>query len=178
MKTFNIGDVVWIAVVTAVEKSTTCPDCFGKRFLKVILGNDSVVTVDCPECQRGCYGSQGEVRSHEYAPKVEEVTVTGVEKEGERLRYRFFGHYNVNDCDVFANREGAEARMVVLAREKSSDDAKRFVSKEKPTRTWAYNATYHRGCIRRAERELAYHRSKLEVCKLNCDVPITKIPTP
>ena len=36
-------------------------------------------------------------------------------------------------------------------------------SEYKDTRSWAWNATYHRGCIRQAEKDLEYHRAKLAV---------------
>ena len=35
------------------------------------------------------------------------------------------------------------------------------------THTWAWNVTYHRGCIKRAESDLAYHAAKLAVAKEN-----------
>jgi hypothetical protein len=51
--------------------------------------------------------------------------------------------------------------------EKAAQEEHRLATREKPTRTWAWNATYHRGCIRKAEHDLEYHRSKLTVALIH-----------
>jgi hypothetical protein len=164
---FSLGDLVWVASVRWAQKQIRCPDCFGKRFLRVILGDDSQVTVECPECCRGYEGPQGVVGTYDYIASVEPEIVSGLEKdwrdEREVIVYRFNHHSGVVETDCFATKEEAEQRASVLAKEQAEQEAKRLASKEKPNKSWAWNATYHRGEIRRAERDLIYHRSKLEV---------------
>jgi hypothetical protein len=76
---FNLGDHVWYAGISSGQKQIQCPDCFGKKFLTVILGDDSVVTVECPECRKGYYGSSGTILSYDYETSVELCRVEGVE---------------------------------------------------------------------------------------------------
>lgn len=159
---FNIGDAVYTASANWCPKQIVCPDCCGKKFLTVILGDDSHVTVDCRGCEKGYLGPSGTINSYDYHPHVEAHVVTGVRKTGEGFEYTF-GHQRSDGENAFVTLREAEERAETLARNSKIAEEKRLLTKEKDHESWAWNANYHRGCIRRAEKEIAYHRSKLEV---------------
>lgn len=160
---FSIGDTVFIARVNSTEKWIACPDCFGKRYLTVILGDESQVTIDCACCARGYEPSKGIVLSYYYnSPQAEEVVVCDIELREGKIRYNWS-----DEEDVFATEEEALARSVAKAADLEIEEQRRIHKKEKDTRTWSWNATYHRQQIRHAEKELAYHKSKLEAAKFH-----------
>jgi len=73
---YNIGDKVWRATSGTEEKKVLCPECFGKTFLTVILGDNSQVKIWCVSCTvRSEYSyediSTGYVRYYEWHAKVE-----------------------------------------------------------------------------------------------------------
>jgi len=45
-------------------------------------------------------------------------------------------------------------------------EREKIATKEKDTRTWAWNASYHRRQIKDAKRQLEYHTAKLNVASL------------
>ena len=53
-----------------------------------------------------------------------------------------------------------------LAKEHNQEELAKIYRKEKNNHTWSWNAHYHRDCIRRAEKDLIYHKAKLEVAKV------------
>jgi len=165
MSRYKIGDTVWHAHAGTKDKWITCPDCFGKRFLTVTLGDDSQVTIDCTACFSGCDTPRGMVKTYSYEANVRSVVITGMEshmKEGKEQTRYYFDRCCLADEDQFSDtKEGAEDRAVELATDHAREEEARLAMKHKDTRSWAWNATYHRGCVKRAERELEYHRVKL-----------------
>lgn len=160
---FSYGEMVWCAEVRSTEKQVKCPDCFGMKYLRVMLGDDSVVTVDCPECERGYLGPQGTVTADDYAAVTEPHMITAIEysdSDGE-FRYGFYQRCGVEESRCFATQEEAVVRAAELQKEYEEREQKRFAAKEKPNRSWAWNATYHRGCLRRAQKYIEYHTKKL-----------------
>jgi hypothetical protein len=157
---FNIGDKVYTARVEYRAKSITCPDCFGKARLTVILGDGEQVQVDCTQCSHGYDGSTGRINSYDYFPEVNERIITGITIKNDGIEY-YCSSWIIDGEKVFATREEAEKMAIVLTREDEGRELKKLMSKHKDTRSWAWNATYHRGCIRQAEKDLAYHKAKL-----------------
>lgn len=158
---YKIGDLVYYASVQCTPKEIPCPDCLGNRYLTVTLGDKTLVTVDCPECERGWRGSLGTVTTYDYLPHVDCLDIIGVEKEKGELFYHLPGYWRATE--VFSTQDEAENRAKELVVEYTENEAKRLKTKEKPTKTWAWNATYHRSKIRQAEKDLIYHKSKLDV---------------
>ena len=166
MSKFNIGDRVWFASVQWQQDWIICPDCLGKRFLTVILGDDSQVTVDCAGCQAGYDPPRGKVTVYAYVPEVKQIKIDGRdERSNEPTEYRFNsfsgGCYTTKENQLFATEEEAKIEAERLKKESEENQEKQIAQKEKPARTWAWNATYHRGCIKRAEKDLVYHKAKL-----------------
>jgi hypothetical protein len=159
----KIGDTAWHAEHNSIEKQRTCPDCFGKKKLTVILGDDSRVEIDCTGCVRGYDPPRGYVTYHEYSPAVHPVVIDRVEESSDGITYGFNGCYRTKE--LFLARDVAEARAKTLAEEYNEGELKRFQKKEKDSHTWAWHVTYHRRCIKQAEKDLEYHSAKLGIAQ-------------
>uniref|UniRef100_A0A6H1ZM92 Uncharacterized protein n=1 Tax=viral metagenome TaxID=1070528 RepID=A0A6H1ZM92_9ZZZZ len=170
MKPFEIGQAVFMAHFGRQETFVTCPDCLGSKHVLVILGDGTEVTIECGGCDPGGYQpSQGVIRQYAYDNKYHKHTVTGVKVSTTGVEYELDnygdGSYFTGKAEeVFATQEEAIAAGVVRKLELEVEENKRLMSKTKNARSWAWNATYHRQCIKRLERELEYHRSKVSVC--------------
>ncbi len=164
----QLGETAWLAKARQHCKTEQpCPDCAGRKFVEVGLGDGSWVTVDCENCKLGYEPPRGYVLVDSYKPDVDLVTVGKIESElvdGEQVSfYSGEGFYRVQESDLFECKLDALERAQVLTDARVGDENARHLRKEKDSRTWSWNATYHRRCIRQAEKDLAYHKSKLAV---------------
>jgi len=166
MNKFNIGDKVWYARTGGTQKTVICPECFGKKFLTVILGDDSQVTIDCAGCAMGFEPPKGYVTYWEWGVDVKEVVIERLEIEKDKIEYGFLDCYRAESNRIFPTKEEAEKRALELAEEHNKEELARIHRKEKNNHTWAWNAYHHRDCIRRAENDLVYHKAKLDVAKI------------
>ena len=157
---FNIGDKVWVALAEQQEKKVECPECCGKRKLQVILGDGTVVSIDCECCKYGYEGSRGFIQTNEFYVRVEPDTITGAEIEFSKIRYKLQTHYT-ESANIFATKEEAEARSAVQVIEQAAREAIRMKQKERQEKSWAWNAAYHRREIRDFKKRIAYHEAKL-----------------
>src|ERR1035437_2248539 len=109
---FKIGDTVFQARGEQTRIWITCPECCGDGWLRVILGDDSQVSIACVCCERGYEGSPGRISTYVFSADVHATQVVGTESE---LRngvlhtcYKFNGGYTTDELDVFATREYAQ----------------------------------------------------------------------
>lgn len=166
---FNIGDTVFVARANPVEKQVVCPHCFGKKFLTVILGDGSQVKIDCTGCARGYETPTGSVSYHEFTPYVEQHTITGMDSSQsngqiEVMYWSGCGGFEGRRC--FATEAEALARAQELLSEHQKEEERRLnQAKTNQDRSWAWNATYHRNELKRAQESVRYHTAKLDVCK-------------
>jgi hypothetical protein len=86
-----------------------------------------------------------------------------MEAREDRTRINVDGYYAQQ---VFDSEQEALEYAKALRDAHEADERRRILAKEKDTRSWAWNATYHRKRIKEAEKQIAYHRSKLEVAAL------------
>ncbi len=167
---FKIGDKVFRARYDRHEKWVVCPDCLGSRTVKMILGDGTEITIECGGCDPGGYQpSIGKIKQYEYATRVWEHTVTGVCMHGTELKYELDnfgsgGYWSGDDSNVFATMEEAQAEGERQRLEHEAEENKRWMSKTKDHHSWKWNAAYHRRCIKDLERQLEYHRGKVQVC--------------
>jgi|ERR1039458_3737420 hypothetical protein len=161
-----LGDSKWIAKAAQHSKvSVPCPDCFGKKFLTVTLGDDSQVTIDCSTCASGFESPRGYVLIDHYEPDAERVTIRSIELESIDNQPVYSGEtfYRLLESELFEHYSEALARAVIKARLLAVEAEARFQRKEKDTHTWAWNVTYHRRSLKEAQRQLDYHTAKLAV---------------
>lgn len=166
MEKYKIGDVVWYAKMKSVEGIEPCPDCFGQRALTVIKGDGSQVSIECAGCSAGYEPPKGYVRYNKWIADVCQVTIQRIEITPQGVEYWHSESYRVREEDIFDSKEEAEKRAIVIFEEHDAQEIARIHQKEKHNRTWSWNAHYHRDCIKRAEKDLAYHTAKLNVAKI------------
>lgn len=165
---FQIGDKVWYASVEHQEKWVPCTDCLGHKYLRVTFGDGTEVSIDCALCALGFEPPRGVIKLYSYDALVREIIIGGMEiQKGKSIEYKFDcysgGCYRADEDRVFATKEEADAAAKILATKMTQDEIDRINRKEKETRTWAWNASYHRRCIKDAKRDVEYHTAKLEV---------------
>lgn len=166
---FNIGDTVWMAKTDTRPVYKQCLECMGKRFLTVILGDDSHVTIECECCRRGYLGAQGQHEYYEHFEAVLQMVISGVESSDSTFEYRLriadFSCYIVKESDVFSTEEEAKNRADYLSIERTESQKNSVRCKANNQRSWTWHVKYHRDAIRRAQESIAQHSSQLEYAK-------------
>ena len=166
MNKFNIGDWVWIAESGSTQKYKICPDCMGKLYLTVILGDNSQVTIPCATCAPGIEPPTGKVSYYEWDASVRTAIVRKIEIEaGKPVEYYLDQCGYAKEYNVFATKEDAEIRAKELQKQHNEEEAKKVYQKDKNNHTWAWHVRYHREQIKRAQYELEYHTAKLQAAK-------------
>jgi len=162
----KLGDNVWVASIERYTESILCLECFGKKSLTVILGDDSRVEIPCVGCACGYDPPTGFMSHAQYKPDVRRETIIRIEVEPDKIEYLTQNSHLFKDSEVFDTEEEAEKRAIILMNEHNEEEKKRMYCKERPSRTWAWNVHYHRKQIRDAEKTIAYASEKLGIAKL------------
>lgn len=169
MKEYNIGDKVYWAVYDRKDVIKTCPVCFGKKVVIVILGNDEKIETPCTYCESGFEGARGYIRENEWTSKVELVGITAKEvnenSEGRFIEYRY-GHYCLDNKDIFDTIEQAETRVAEKIKEQEVEESKRYEHiKKNKLMSLSWSIGYHQRRVKDAEREIKYHSEKVKLIK-------------
>ncbi len=171
MKTYNIEDKVWHATWTSIDEPVTCPECFGKLYLTVILGDDSQVTIACAGCASGYDPPKGYVTYYKASAEVELVTIDRVEINPTYIEYAFnkvgCTCHIARDTDLFATKEEAQIRAKQLEKEHNKQELAKIHRKEKNHRDWSWHVHYYRRQIRDAEKTIEYATKQLDAAKLH-----------
>lgn len=160
----EIGQQVFVAHAYSHAKVwAPCPVCYGKLAVTLELGNGERVSIQCDACGLGFEGPQGRVREYRAASGVRAAVVDGVQVQnnGWRIIVAHAGSEIWGET-VFATEAEAEARRVVMHAEVEKDAEHRCMQQREYKRkkpTWLVR--YHREQIKRAEKDLAWHRAKL-----------------
>lgn len=164
---YNMGDLVFWATAGTTSKYVTCPDCFGKQFLTVIMGDGTQHTIDCECCREGLVMSRGQVTTWEFAAEVHSGTVSGIEADPfDRVQWRYqIDNHRVDETDIRTTREAAEIRANELVTEHTAHEAVAFQQKYKEHKNWQWHVSYHRKELKRAEDQIKYHTAKLSVAQ-------------
>jgi hypothetical protein len=163
---FEVGQQIWWASWSTSNDHVVCPDCQGDGRLRVTFADDTTVSIACRNCASGYDAPTGYVRVYERTPRVESCTVTGYEVTGSNVRWRTSSSHVVDDEDLFDNEADCHARAQAVCDEANAAERDRVMNKEKDTRTWAWNASYHRREIASAKKRIEYHTAKLAVASL------------
>ena len=168
---YSIGDTVWYARCNWTNEKATCPDCGGTGRIRCIMHDETTVSVECQGCQSGYDPPTGFVTVYGYYSHVEPITITGAEVGERETRYRSH-NYSIEASSLFPTKEEAEAAATRMVEEAKAKQAEKIAQKEKDSRSWAFNASYHRSCIRRAQKDIEYHTAKLSVAAIKAKEPV------
>lgn len=169
MPKFRVGDKVWWAKCRWENKQILCPTCFGKKEVKLILGNGDEVTLPCQGCAPGFEFPTGQISEYDYVSEPEQVYITGMDIEingnKEKVRYRGTS-YIYDEEDLFLDQLEALAE---------SQEKKRKLDEEQLTRTeyikknvhksFSWNARYHMREAKQLRSKAEYHDKMAIVCK-------------
>ena len=168
---YAIGQEVWWATCRIEETSIECPHCGGTGRLRVTFHNETTVSIDCQNCAKGYEPPTGRVRVHNRTPRAIIATIMGIEIRGDGdIEYRISESYIIDEDRLFESRDAAMACAETLAADEDRTERERVQKKEKDTRSWAWNATYHRRQIAHAKKEITYHESKLAVASVKAKI--------
>jgi hypothetical protein len=170
---FKLGDTVFMASYDRNEKSTVCPDCLGSARVKVTLGTGEEILIECGGCDPGGYqGSTGRIKQYDYAVKIVKRVVTGINLQDNDVEYRLNGDGGYADIGsqnggyrVYLTEDEARAGGEEMRRKHENEENRRLLAKTKDHHTWGWNVSYHRKQIKELERTLAWHHTKVEICK-------------
>ncbi len=105
------------------------------------------------------------ITRYERTPKAIKTKIIGVEVTADAIQYQLPEAYRVDERDIFNSEADAVDRARELADQLNADELERILKKDKDTRSWSWNATYHRRCIRDAQKQIDYHTRKLDVAR-------------
>jgi hypothetical protein len=164
---FNVGDPIWFANCGTREIQISCPVCFGKKAVRVELGDGSLVTTDCQMCGLGFEPPRGFVTQWEWIaePKREVIERKSVEENrGERaIQYQSRTCYS---REAFSSKEEAMARCLELAAEHAAEEKERLEwSKEKAHKSYSWHVGYHRREAKELRRRAEFHDARAVACQ-------------
>lgn len=161
---FQIGETVYCAYASAYARNRVpCPLCFGNLSVGVVLGNGVIQPVECSACGLGYGGPRGFIEERAPHSAVESGEITSVSKGRHGFTYEVNGS---SRREIFRTEAEAEARRVELHAEACVEAASvnESIAKEKK-KGLAWSVRYHQECIRRIERDLAYHEGRLLISR-------------
>lgn len=161
---FSLGDTVYVVQGCRSEPvEKTCPVCFGKRCVTVILGNGKLEDVLCEYCGKGYEGPRGYVVDHERQYAVRQAIITGVSFTNHKWEFALdYGRTGTGESELYRDEESAEAALAKLMEEIKKEEAGLLANRvnySKANLTWRVG--YHRKCIQDLEREVEHHRKLL-----------------
>lgn len=162
MKTYSIGDKVWIAQVRQHTYFVECLVCAGKRHVTLILGDGEHVSIACGHCTCGLE-STGKCRRYRFDATPEQVTVTRVEQRVDGLSYNAGSGYSLSAEQLFDTEDAAAARCVELRAELTEKDLTDFLrGKEhhKQSNSYAWHVGYHRTNAKKDRQSAEWHEAK------------------
>lgn len=172
---YKIGDVVWAAHFDPLEPiKIPCSVCNGDKKVTLILGNGDRIYLTCGYCGNRNMGIptgyEEEYRS-ESKPKAVHIDAIEIEitEEGEKVTYKAGSNgvfYLYPEDMVFSDynealKKGEELKEKDLHEQK----ARAAFLKADVTKSFAWNAGYHRKEAKRLKSQIAYHEEKASLCK-------------
>jgi ribosomal protein S27E len=163
---YEIGQKLWLASWDSSEDYVRCPDCGGTGRLLVTFHDETTVSIECAGCASGYNPPTGYVRVYNRRAKALPVIITGVEVRDGKTEWRTNSHYCPDEADLYDNENDCLAGALLKAQKADQEEREKIGAKEKPTRTWAWNASYHRKEIKRCKESIEYHERKLAAANL------------
>jgi len=163
---YQIGQSVWVATWDSTENYMICPDCGGTGRVRVIHHDDTLMSIECAGCSAGYEPPTGRVRVYDRRPRAELTYIVGVEITEGKTEWNTKGRWHFDEAEIYETESEAMAAAILKAEKADLEEREKISAKEKPTRTWSWNAHYHRKEIKEAQRRLEYHTKKLAVANL------------
>jgi len=169
MTKFNIGETAWLARCSRQPINKTCPTCYGKKEVTLILGNGDHVILPCMGCAPGFEQPRGYVEEYELSSEPEPFTITGIEIQDDgkeqKVTYRK-GCYLADEERLFKTREEAMVKSAEMKAELEKEQkSKAFYIKHDKNKSYSWNAHYHIREAKRHRKDALYHDEMAKICK-------------
>jgi len=168
-RVLNVGDKIWMARCALESVRQTCPICFGKLRVTLILGDESQASVECDYCGKGYEGPRGYVDDYELKsdPMLIEVTGRNMRQDGYKERWSYHVRNYYAEADVlYETQEEAATRCAEMVAAHEEDEAARAEHRKQYGRkSFSWGVGYHLREIKRCEQQIAWHRQRVEVCR-------------
>lgn len=160
-----IGDIIyWVESSANYGKEIPCPMCFGKRFVTLILGDDSKCEIECGYCSHGVDRPSGIAKTWEPHAAVRSGKITGIStRDGIRYEAGYTSLYahETYDSQAIAD-EVCKSRLEEVKKHAEEWHIESFVNCKKKQ---IWSAGYHRESIKSAERNIEWHKMRLNMIK-------------
>jgi hypothetical protein len=167
MNKYNIGDTVyWVESSTHRNQTVRCPMCFGKRYVSIILGDDSVEKIACGFCERGMERSSGTATVWKADAVIKSGVISGLSMKSGVV-YEI-GYRNLEECYVYADNIEAEVKRKLefeKVKRRADNWFKDSFIRCKKKQVWSVG--YHKNCIKSAETNIEWHNVRLGIIKEN-----------
>ena len=164
MKTpFEIGRTYYLPLTHPEQIQVTCPVCYGKKKVVIILGNDERVEVECDGCGLGYEGPRGFVHDYSYEARVTPFTIDSVvSMHGDSWYVRSTTGEQANWGQLCETDEQAmECSRQQMQSFVDENMRRSATSKKQKLREKTWSVRYHEDCIREVEKKIAWHRQKV-----------------
>ena len=161
---FAFGQTVYVARATPYkEERVPCPICFGKKVIRLELGNGEMQPFECDMCGKGWEQATGFVTRGVPFSEVTSGQVVGLVQSDEGWIVKVNGwDHSPRDRDVFATIEEAEARRAEMHKEAEQQAQRNFENQFKSkAKEGGWKVGYHKREIADCERKIAWHRARL-----------------
>jgi len=175
---YKVGDEVWFARCGNEHIQETCPVCYGKLEVTLILGNEDKIKLPCDYCRRGIGGPTGVINEYDYVSKPEQIRISQVDSketiDGIIHEYHSLPYYHHEESLLFDTKEEALAKCIMIKEEFEKDQITRTENiKKSKNKSFSWNAGYHIGEAKRNRKSAEYHEKMAVICKQR--VPKEKI---
>lgn len=176
---FPIGSTAWWAHCGQREVTRSCPVCFGKLRVTVILGNEEAISTPCDYCGKGYEGPTGTEKEYEWVASPELFFINSVRTESDggktSASYMDARGYSVDDVDLFATRAEAEARCAVRIAENAEEERQRREwRKEQAHKSFSWHVGYHRREAKKLSEKIKWHEARAIACAERAKTPIAE----
>ncbi len=168
MKEYKKGDSAFFARYQPREVRRPCPVCFGKRTVRVILGDESIVETSCDFCGAGYEGPRGTVVEYEKEPRAERVTITAVTIiDGDTREVRYHSDHFILDAENLFDTEAEALTRANVLREEADryDDERAANGTKRAVNKASWLVGYHMREAKRERESAARHEARAVVLK-------------
>lgn len=158
---FQIGDVYWLPSTLPRNETIPCPICAGEKVVTVLAAAEHF-RVECDACGLGYEGPRGWVTEWHHDPHAVPFTIAEVVRvDGDTWTVKSSAGLEARFSDLRTTEEGALATSADAYRKQEERNMSQRRHRRKGVSKAAWTVRYHTDAIKKLERELAYHRSKI-----------------
>lgn len=168
-KKYSVGDAIWHSRYGINPVVKTCPVCFGKKEVTLILGNGDEVVLKCEYCVKGFNEPSGTITEYEYVAAASQRTITAINSvvtvNGEEREY-MCGFTRLKNGDIFDTEGEALVRSEYEAKEaRKEQETKIEYLKKSKAKSFSWNAGYWMSQIRNAKKNIEQWEKRVQLCK-------------